>query len=85
MKHLRLRVNTEPWYDCTRPTAPGNTYTEYNQRLVVTSPEIKNIRQLEVAHYRTAFLLREAGLWILVCVFPTMMQQQQHSSDKEYT
>jgi hypothetical protein len=52
---------------------------------VVAGPEIKNIRQLEVAHSRTTFLLREAGPWVLLCVFPTMMQQQQHSRDKEYT
>jgi hypothetical protein len=49
----------------------------------VGAPEIEDIARLEVAHFGTAFLLCEAGFWVLVCVFPAMMQQQQHSRDKE--
>jgi hypothetical protein len=28
-------------------------------------------------------MLRVAGFWVLVSVFPAVMQQQQHSRDKE--
>ena len=43
MKHFRDGVNADPWYDRTRPTAPGNTQTDYDPRLVVAGPEIEDI------------------------------------------
>jgi hypothetical protein len=66
-----------------RPTDARNRNTEYNPHLVVTGPEIADVRRLKIAHFRTALLLCVTGLWILLCVLPAMMQQQQHSRDKE--
>ena len=64
-------------------TDPGRTETGYNPHLVVASPEIHHVARLEVARLRTALLLRVAGLWVLLCVLPAMMQQQQHTYKKE--
>jgi hypothetical protein len=65
------------------PTAPGHREAEYDPHLVVARSKIADVWRLEVAHLRTAFLLRVAGLWVLLCVFPAMMQQQQHTCEKE--
>ena len=65
------------------PAAPGKNEKESDPHLVVTGPEIAGIRRLEVAHLGAAFLLCMAGGRVLVCVFPSMVQQQEHSRDKE--
>jgi hypothetical protein len=65
------------------PTAPRYSKTEYDPHLVVAGPEIHDITRLKIAHLRTALLLRVAGLWVLLCVLPAMMQQQQHTCEKE--
>jgi len=49
----------------------------------VGAPEIEDIARLKIAHFGTALMLRVTGFWVLVCVFPAVMQQQQHSGDKE--
>ncbi len=66
------------------PTAPGNNEKDYDPHLVVTCPEIEYIARLKITHLRTALLLRVAGLWVLLCVLPTMMQQQHDSREEEH-
>ena len=44
--------------------------------------EITDVRRLEVAHCETALLPRVAGFW-LVRVLPSMVQEEEHSGDKE--
>jgi hypothetical protein len=65
------------------PTAPGHREAENDPHLVVACPEIHHIARLKIAHLRTALLLSVAGLWVLLCVLPAMMQQQQHTYEKE--
>ena len=48
------------------PTAPRYTKTEYDPHLVVAGPEIAHITRLKITHFRTALLLRVAGLWVLL-------------------
>lgn len=50
---------------------------------MVAGPEIADVRGLKIAHFGTAFLLREAGGWVLLSVFPAMVQQQQHGHEQE--
>ena len=50
---------------------------------MVAAPEIEDIRRLKIAHFATAFLLCVAGGWVLVRVFPAMVQEEEHSRDKE--
>ena len=45
--------------------------------LVVTGPEVTDIRRLEVADFRAAFLLRETRLGVVVRVLPVVIQAQQ--------
>ena len=66
------------------PTAPRNKQKDYDPHLVVTCPEIEHIAWLKIAHFRTALLLCVAGLWVLLCVFPAMVQQQHDSREKEH-
>jgi len=56
------------------PTTPGNRETDDDPRLVVARHEIKYIRRLKIAHFRTALVLRVAGLWVLPCGFQAMVQ-----------
>jgi fatty-acid desaturase len=59
------------------------TETEHDPHLVVAGPEVHHIARLEVARLRTALLLRVAGLWVLLCVLPAMVQHQQHTHEKK--
>ncbi len=63
-------------------TDPGRTETKYNPHLVVAGPEIHHVARLQVARLRTALLLCVAGLWVLLCVLPAMVQHQQHTHEK---
>ena len=65
------------------PAAQGENDKEDDPHLVVAGPEVTDVRRLEVAHLGAAFLLRVAGGRVLVSVFPSVVQQQEHNRDKE--
>ena len=69
--------------DAKHRTDPCEEDKEYDPHLVAAGPEVADVRRLEVAHFGAAFLLRVAGLWVLARVLPAMVQEQQHSREKE--
>jgi hypothetical protein len=53
---------------------------EHDERLVVPHPEVANVRQLKVAHPRSALALCRAGL-VLTEMRPPVVQQQHDHRD----
>jgi hypothetical protein len=82
--HKEILDSVDDSLDRPPPTAPRYSKTEYDPRLVVACLEIHYIARLKIAHLRTALLLRVAGLWVLLWMFPAMVQQQHNTSEKEY-
>ena len=69
---------------CTKqPTADCKNDKEDDPHFVVTCPEIAHVVWLKIAHLGAAFLLCVAGLRVLLCVFPSVVQQEQHSREHE--
>jgi hypothetical protein len=58
---------------------------EQDPHLVVAGPEVADVRGLEVAHLRAAFVLRVARRRIFMAVLPAVVEQEQQAERSEYS